>query len=395
MMSVRAERFETIVVGGGQAGLAVGYHLARQGRSYVVLEAGARIGEAWRTRWDGLRLFTAARYDGLPGMAFPGPRDSLPTKDEVADFLETYATRMRLPIRTGVRVAGIWPAQHGHGFRLVAEHREFDAANVVVATGAYTHPRVPEFAADIDPKILQIHSSEYRDPSQLREGPVLVVGASNSGAEIAVGVARDHRTILAGPDKGKMPIRPESRMARLMDPPFWFFINHVATLGTPIGRRALPFVRDHGGPLERVWPSDLEAAGVERVFARAVAALDGVPILDDGRAVEVANVIWCTGFRPSFDWIHLPIVGADGWPVQTRGVAPGAPGLYFVGLPFLHSAASALLGGVGRDAAHVVERMRPRWEVGSAPRDPSPELEPAAARMRRPSPPPGMTDRAS
>jgi putative flavoprotein involved in K+ transport len=394
-VSVATERFETIIVGGGQAGLAVGYHLARHGRTFVILDASQRIGDAWRSRWDGLRLFTAARYDGLPGMPFPGPRDALPTKDEVADYLESYTTRMGLTIRTGIRVTRIKPAEHGDGFRLDADQRRFEAANVVIATGAYSHARVPDFARELDPEILQLHSSEYRTPSQLREGAVLVVGASNSGAEIALGVARDHRTILAGPDKGKMPARPGSRLGRVIDPAFWFFINHVATLSTPIGRKALPLVRDHGGPLERVWPPDLEAAGVERVVARAVASRNGAPVLDDGRAVEVTNVIWCTGFRPNYDWIRLPVTDANGWPIQTRGVVSSVPGLYVVGLPFLHSAASALLGGVGRDAAHVVNQMRSRWEGRSMPGATSLGLEPNRARTHRPSPPPAMTDRAS
>ena len=394
-MGVDTERFETIVVGGGQAGLAVGYHLARHRRPFVILDAGRRIGDIWRSRWDGLRLFTPARYDGLPGMPFPGPRNALPTKDEVADYLETYATRMSLPIRAGIRVTGIWPAERGDGFRLVAGDLRFEATNVVVATGAYSHPRVPHFAHELDPDILQLHSSEYRHTWQLRDGAVLVVGASNSGAEIALGAARDHPTILAGPDKGKMPVRPEGRWARVIDPAFWFFINHVATRSTPIGRRAVPFVRDQGGPLERVWPSDLEAAGVERVFVRAVAARDGRPVLDDGRALDVANVIWATGFRPDYDWIRMPVVGADGWPVHTRGVVPSVPGLYFVGLPFLHSAASALLGGVGRDAAYLVNRMRSRWEERSVPGATALALQPGRARTHRPSPPPAMTDRAS
>jgi putative flavoprotein involved in K+ transport len=393
-VSVETERFETIIVGGGQAGLAVGYHLARRGRPFVILDAGEHIGDAWRSRWDGLRLFTAARYDGLPGMPFPGPRDALPTKDEVAEYLESYAARMGLAVRLGIQVTEIKAAEHGDGFRLDAEQHRFEAANVVIATGAYGSPRLPDFARDLDPRILQLHSSEYRTPAQLREGAVLVVGASNSGAEIALGAARGHRTILAGPDKGKMPARPDSRLARIIDPAFWFFINHVATLATPIGRKALPFVRDHGGPLERVWPSDLDAAGVERVFARAVASRNGLPVLDDGRAVDVANVIWCTGFRPNFDWIHLPVVGADGWPVHTRGVVSSVPGLYVVGLPFLHSAGSALLGGVGRDAAYLVEQMQLR-PVRGVPRDPGLALEPDPVRTRRQSPPPAMTDRAS
>ena len=394
-MRAQAEQFETVVVGGGQAGLAVGYHLARHRRPFTILDASPRIGDAWRNRWDGLRLFTAARYDGLPGMPFPGPRNALPTKDEVAGYLETYAVRMSLPVQSGVRITGIWPAEQGAGFRIAAGGRGFQAANVVVATGAYSQPRIPGFSADLDPAILQLHSSEYRNPGQLRPGAVLVVGASNSGAEIAVGVARDHPTILSGPDKGKMPVRPESRLARVIDPPFWFFINRIATLATPIGRKALPVVRDHGGPLERTWPSDLEAAGVERVFTRTVAARDGRPALEDGRFLEVRNVIWCTGFQPNYNWLHLPVFGPDGWPLQVRGVVPSAPGLFFVGLPFLHSAASALLGGVGRDAEHVVERMRPRWQAENAGRTVSPALGPDPSRTRRPSRPPARTDPAS
>ena len=394
MVHTRPEHFETVIIGGGQAGLAVGYYLARQRRPFVILDAGKRTGDAWRTRWDGLRLFTAARYDGLPGLPFPGPRDALPTKDEVADFLETYANEMGLPVRSGIRVTGVWAAEHGEGFRVQAGSDEFDATNVVVANGAYSQPRIPGFAADLDPSILQLHSSEYRSPSQLRDGGVLVVGASNSGAEIALAVAREHPTILSGPDKGKMPARPESRLARVIDPGFWFFINHIATLSNPFGRRALPFVRDHGGPLERVWPADLEAAGVERVFDRTVAARGGLPALEDGRSLEVTNVIWCTGFRPNYDWIHLPVVGADGWPMQVRGVVPAVPGLFFVGLPFLHSAASALLGGVGRDAAHVVRQMQPRLQAADTVREASPAVGPDPARTRTPSPP-VLTDQAS
>ena len=356
-----AERYGTVIIGGGQAGLAVGYHLARRGQRFVILEAGDRIGDSWRHRWDGLRLFTSARYDGLPGTAFPAPPHSLPTKDEVADYLESYAAEFDLPVRTGIRISDVWPTERGDRFRVVAASgQQFEADQVVVATGGYHSPRIPEFAAQLDPAITQLHSSEYRTPGQLSEGGVLVVGASNSGAEIAMGAATQHRTILSGPDKGKMPMRPESRLARVFDPPFWFFINHVATLGTPIGRKALPFVRDHGGPLERIWPSDLAAAGVEREFARTVAARDGVPVLEDGRALDVANVVWCTGFQPAFGWIHLPVIGTDGWPIQVRGIVPSALGLYFVGLPFLHSAASALLGGVGRDAAHIAKEVAKR-----------------------------------
>ena len=353
-------RFDAIVIGGGQAGLAVGHHLARRGVSFVILEAKDRIGNSWRSRWDGLRLFTPARYDGLPGLPFPAPAHALPTKDEVADYLVAYADRMDLPVRTGIRAAGLTRTDRGDAFHIDAGGQAFEAAEVVVATGAYQQPRVPAFASSLSPAIRQLHSSEYRNASQLLDGTVLVVGASNSGAEVAFDAARDHHVVLSGPDKGTMPIRPESRAARVFDPVFWFFINHIATLRTPIGRKALPIVRDHGGPLERIWPADLATAGVERVSARTVGAVDGLPVLDDGRIVEAANVVWCTGFRPEFAWIQLPVIGEDGWPMQVRGVVPSIPGLYFLGLPFLYSGASALLGGVGRDAAFIADRIAAR-----------------------------------
>lgn len=351
---------DVLIIGGGQAGLAVGYHLSQRGRSFVILEAADRIGDSWRTRWDGLRLFTAARYDGLPGMAFPAPPGTFPTKDDVADYLESYAIRMDLPIRTGTRVTGLWRDDRGDGYVVAAGGHHFEAAEVVVASGAYRNPRVPDFAGELAPSIRQLHSNEYRNPSQLQEGDVLVVGASNSGAEIALNAAREHRTVLSGPDKGKMPVRPEGKLARLLDPAFWFFINRVATLDTPIGRKALPVVRDHGGPLERTWPADLAATGVERVYARTVGARDGLPVLDDGRILDATNVIWCTGFRPDFGWINLPVIGEDGWPMHRRGVVTSMPGLSFVGLPFLYSAASSLIGGVGRDAEHIAANITSR-----------------------------------
>jgi len=353
----QAERFDTVVIGGGQAGLAVGYHLAQQGRDFVILDAHERIGDSWRTRWEGLRLFTPVRLNGLPGLAFPGDPHGFPTKDEVADYLETYAATMALPVRTGIRATDVWPAGDGHGFRVVAGATEMEARQVVVAVGAYDRPRIPDFASDLDPSITQLHSSDFRRTSQLREGPVLVVGASNSGAEIALMAAKDHPTVLVGREVGKMPFRPEDRLAQVFDTFFWFFVNHVATVDNPIGRKAQPSIRDHGLPLDRVRPSDLAAAGVQRIVARASGVRDGMPLLDDGQVVEATNVVWATGFRPDHSWIHAPVAGPDGWPMQTRGVSTSVPGLFFIGLPFMYAGASALLGGVGRDAAYLAKQM--------------------------------------
>jgi putative flavoprotein involved in K+ transport len=364
----RAERFETVVIGGGQAGLAVGYHLRQQGREFVILDAHARVGDAWRTRWEGLRLFTPGRFNSLPGMPFPGDPHALPTKDEVADYLEAYATRMGLPIRTAVRVDGIWPGANGDGFRVTAGEQEFRAEQLIVATGAYDRPRVPGFATELDPAITQLHSSEFRSTAQLREGSVLVVGASNSGAEIALMAARDHHTVLCGRDVGKMPFRPEDRLARVFDIFFWFFVNRIATIDNPIGRKAQPSIRDHGLPLDRVRPKDLLQAGVERTYARVSGVQGGKPVLDDGTSMDAANVVWATGFHPDHSWIHFPVTGADGWPAQRRGRSTTVPGLHFIGLPFMYRGGSALLGGVGRDAEYVVAHLDDaRSEVATAP----------------------------
>jgi putative flavoprotein involved in K+ transport len=359
-----SERVQTVVVGGGQAGLSVGYHLARRGLPCVILDAHERVGDAWRKRWDSLRLFTPARYNGLPGMPFPGPPQSFPTKDQVGDYLGAYATRFDLPVRTGVRVDRL--TREGDRFVVGAGDRRFEARQVVVATGAYETPRIPAFASELDPSIVQMHSTEYRNPSQLREGGVLVVGAGNSGAEIALEASRGHQTWLSGRDTGHEPTRPGTVADRLFTPVFWFIISHALTVRTPIGRVAKRKFRDRGIPLVRVRRKDIAAAGVECV-PRTAGVRDGLPELEDGRVLEVANVVWCTGFVPDFRWMELPILGEDGHPLHDRGVVGSEPGLYFVGLVFQYSIASVLIGGVGRDAEHVVRNIASRVHDGRSP----------------------------
>jgi putative flavoprotein involved in K+ transport len=356
------ERVETVIVGGGQAGLSVGYHLARRGLPSVILDANERIGDSWRKRWDSLRLFTPARFSGLAGMPFPASAQSFPTKDEVADYLEAYAARFELPVRTGVRVDGL--SRNGDRFVVTSGDRRFEAENVVVAMATYQTPRVPPFAPELDPGVVQLHSSEYRNPSQLRDGGVLVVGAGNTGAEIALEVATGHPTWLSGRDTGHVPFRIETVAVRYFFLPlvFRFLGHHVLTVNTPIGRKVRPKILSRGAPLVRVKPKDIAAAGIERV-PKTVGVREGFPVLDEQRVLEVANVIWCTGFRPDFSWIDLPIFGEEEEPkepMHERGIVANEPGLYFVGLPFLYAMSSAFLPGVGRDAEHVVEDIASR-----------------------------------
>jgi putative flavoprotein involved in K+ transport len=348
------EHVGTVIIGGGQAGLAVGYHLAKRGLPFLILDAGERVGDTWRRRWDSLRLFTPARYSGLPGWPFPGPASSVPTKDDVADYLQTYAARFELAIRTGVRVDRL--TSDGTRYLLEAGEHHLEADNVVVATGAYHTPRIPDFAGELDPGIVQLHSSQYRNPRQLRDGGVLVVGAANSGAEIALEASATHQTWLSGRHPGSEPTRPGSGLDRLLTPALWFLASRVLTVDTPLGRSLHRKFRSAGIPLGRVRPRDLAATGVERV-ARTTGVRDGLPALQDDRVMDVANVIWCTGFRNDFGWIDLPVLDEDGEPVHDHGVVEAQPGLYFVGLFFLSALTSSLIGGVGTDAKLIADHL--------------------------------------
>jgi putative flavoprotein involved in K+ transport len=357
-MSIQGtERVETVIVGGGQGGLATGYHLKRLGHDPLILDAHDRVGDAWRKRWDSLRLFTYARYSGLPGMRIPAPGWSFPTKDEMADYLEAYASRFDLEVRPGVTVDRL--TREGDLFVLSAGGSRLEARNVVVATGPHRIPRVPTFASELDPSINQMHSSEYLRPSQLQPGGVLLVGAGNSGADIALEVVHEHPTWLSERDTGHVPVPIDSRRGHIGFRVFRFLMHHVVTIRTPMGRRAMAKHAGKGDPLVRVKPKDLAAAGVERVFPVA-GVHDGRPVLPDGRALDVANVIWCTGFGNDFSWIDLPIFDGDGMPLHERGVVSSEAGLFFVGLPFQYAASSTVLPGIGRDHAYVAKRIAER-----------------------------------
>ena len=349
------QQLGTVVIGGSQAGLAVGYYLKQRGLPFVILDENDRVGAAWRNRWDSLRLFTPGRYNGLPGMPFPGSPGAYPTKDETADYLDAYARAFELPVRTGVKVDRL--AKTGDRFEVTCGQQALSAENVVVATGAFNNPRVPSFARELDQSIVQLHSKEYRNPSQIQKGAVLVVGAGNSGAEIAMELAPHHQTWLSGPDTGQEPARAGTRLDHLLTPMMWFVATRL-TVKTALGRK----LRDHfldpprGIPLGRVRRKDFAPAGIERV-PRMTGVKNGNPIVENGRVLEVSNVIWCTGYAPDYDWIDLSLPSHNGLPIHDRGIVDACPGLYFIGLLFLYSLSSALVGGVGRDAEHIVDHI--------------------------------------
>ncbi|WP_052500586.1 flavin-containing monooxygenase [Arthrobacter sp. SPG23] len=348
------DTLDTLVIGGGQAGLAMGHYLKRQGRKFLILDANPRVGDAWRQRWDTMRLFTPAKYDGLPGMRFPGDRLSFPTKDELADYLEAYAAAFDLPVRTGTRVEKL--RREDGRYVAASDGRRWLAGNVVVATGSTQEPRVPDFAPDLSPSIVQLHSSQYRNPGQLGSGSVLVVGLGNSGAEIALEVSRTHHTVIAGKPGGELPVRHGRAAARFVLPLVRFAGLHVLTLDTPIGRKAAPNMLAHADPLIRTKSKDLAAAGVE-IVPRVTGVRDGRPVVAGRSLDDVSNVIWCTGYRESFGWIEAPVFDGGGRPRQHRGVAADVPGLFFLGEEFMYCAASATLPGSCRDARYLAGKI--------------------------------------
>ena len=349
------ESVETVVIGGGQAGLATGYYLARAGRPFVILDANQRTGDSWRNRWDSLLLFTPARINNLPGMPFPAPGDSFVGKDAMADYLESYAAKFDLPIRHGARVDRL--SRTNGRFQVSAGDQRFESDNVVVAMANFQVPRVPDFARDLDPAIVQVHAHDYRNSSQLREGGVLVVGLGNSGADIAMEVVKTHPSWLAGKESGFVPFRVETFFARNVLLRLVRFVgHHVMSLKTPVGRKMRLESLAGAAPLVRVKPADLVAAGVERV-SRIAGVKDGMPVTEDGQVIEVANVVWCTGYRPGFSWIDLPVLGDRQEPMHEAGIVPTEPGLYFVGLHFLYAMTSATITGVSRDAKRIARHI--------------------------------------
>jgi putative flavoprotein involved in K+ transport len=274
----------------------------------------------------------------------------------MGDLLEAYAARYDIDVRHDTHVTRV--ERVGDAFVVTTDRGAFDAESVVVATGGEHHPRIPDLARSLDPSIRQLHSSGYHNPSQLLPGPVLVVGAGQSGADIALEAHRaGHETWLSGKPPGEIPVDIESRKARLGLMVLFFLWTHVFTMKTPIGRRMRPEIRSGGAPLVRVKLADLVEAGVHHLEARTTGVQDGKPQLADGTVLDVANVVWCTGFRQDFSFIHPSVVAEDGWPRDEGGVVPEMPGLYFMGLLFQRGFYSMLIGGAGRDARYIADHV--------------------------------------
>ena len=350
---------DVIVIGGGQAGLAMGHCLADRGQDFVILDAAARVGDAWRSRWRSLTLFTPARYDSLPGLPFPAEPDHFPGRAEVADYLERYARTFQLPVHNGSVVHAVRALPGGGGFEVETAQAHHHARQVVIATGPFQKPKVPVMAAGLSGAVVQLHSSAYQGPAQLPPGDVLVVGAGNSGVQIAAELAVARSTWLA--IGTKLPRLPERLLGRSI---FWWLERLGGmdiTARSRVGRRMS--TRD---ALIGQSPRQLARASGVGLLGRVASAAGNRIGTADGGSVEIAGLVWATGFEFDFSFIRAPVLDERGRPVHERGVT-AVPGLYFLGLPWQHTRGSALLGWVGRDAAWLAERIaaRPRAPAGA------------------------------
>lgn len=349
---------DTVVIGAGAAGLHTAHLLAARGVDFEIVDAAARVGDAWRERYRSLRLFTPRRWAELPGMRLDIGYFDFPTGPGFADYLERYAAQLGPRVRLATRVDRLALTDDGRFPLSLSTGDELVAARVVVATGAHHRRILPPFAADLDPAIRSLHSLDFHGPEDFAPGPVLVVGAANSGTDIALeAAASGHPTTIAGRHPGQVPARIDTPIGNLMSS---IFIRRLRglTIDTERGRRFAAAQRGHGVNLVRNHLSDLDKAGVRRVGRVAGVDGDGRPVLEDGERLDAATVVWCTGSTPELGWVDIPAAfDAQGSVAHERGLVTAVPGLAFVGLPFQYSVASPTLMGMGRDAAHVVARL--------------------------------------
>ncbi len=340
-------RQDVVVVGGGQAGLAIGYYLAEQGRRFTILEAADAPAAAWRARWDSLELFTPARRDGLPGREFPGDPDHYPTRDEVVAYLTDYARDFELPVERGSRVRSL--RREDDAYRVVLDDRTYETEQVVIATGPFQVPRVPEIAKRLDPDVAQRHSGEYRNPADVPAGPVLVVGGGNTGFQIAQELSGSHEVHLSIGSR-QTPL-PQRFLGRDL---FWYLEATGLmrkTTASRLGRR----MRERDALIGSS-PRALRRRSGVQIRPRTTAASGSTITFADGTNVNPNAVIWATGFGLDHSWIEVPVFDEQRQVVHERGVT-AAPGLYFLGMPWQHTRGSALLGWVKDDAHHLAQHI--------------------------------------
>ena len=344
------EYFSTVIIGAGQAGLSAGYFLKKFSGDFIILDKEQEIGDSWRKRWDSLRLFTPSQHDSLPGFSYPAKRGNLPTKDEMADYLSGYAKKFSLPVKLNTKVTEL--KKTGDVFEIDTSAGKLLAKNVIVSTGTNPNAYIPPFALELNKNIVQIHSSEYKNPESFPASNTLVVGAGTSGVEIAIELSKSRPVMISGKGTPHIP----DFLFRYFGNLYWLLIHNLLTVKTPAGRKAKPKIIGGGAPLISVSMENIKEAKIEQL-PRVKGVKDGNPQFEDGRVIPVSSVVWATGYKPDFSWIKFDVTENNGWPKTKRGISEEFAGLYFVGMVFQYGLTSGLVGGVGRDAAFVVKQI--------------------------------------
>src|SRR5215210_9433006 len=340
-------RFDVVVVGAGQAGLAIGYHLARQQRRFTILDAAGAPAAAWRERWDSLRLFTPVRYDSLPGLPFPGDPDSYPGRDEVVDYLTGYREHCDLPVELDSEVQAVRPSDDG--FLVELRDRTYAAEQVVLATGPFQIPRIPPIATQLDEDVVQMHSTAYRGPADVPDGAVLVVGGGNTGYQIAEELAAAHEVHLSV--GSRQPPLPQ----RLLGRDLFRYLEAGRFMRVTVHSRLGQRLQD-GETLVGSSPRAARRRHGIKLRGRAVAASGTEIRFADGSTLSPKAVIWATGFALDHSFVQAPVFDEKGRVEHRRGVTT-VPGLYFLGLPWQHTCGSALLGWVKDDAQYIASEI--------------------------------------
>ncbi len=351
---------QVIIIGAGQAGLSTAYHLQQLGIKALIVDAHARVGDVWRNRWDSLCLFSPAKYSSLPGMPFPLPKLSLPTKNQVADYFEAYAKKFAFDLHLNTQIKALRKTETHYELEL--ESGVLKSKSVVVATGSFHTPRIPAFTEDAEKGIVQLHVSKYKNPSDLQAGPVLVVGTGASGTQIASEIAQRQKVYLSGPDTPNMPRKKLGK-----DIYWWLYATQAMNIKSHswLGKRLL---NNSTGADALIGKSLKEIVSDNRLIRRGMLTgfENGRPLFEGNeKAEDIRNIVWATGFKNDYSWIDLPVLNENGEPKQFRGKALGQNGLYFVGIKFMYRADSSNMGGVSRDAKWIASDLHSYFTKGN------------------------------